>query len=211
MVSLDWSQCPAVESLPVKLEGAWLFKGTWMPVKVVFENLEAGMTVNEITGIFGVTREEVKTVLRFVSESLAGAWRFKGTRMPVKVVFENLGAGMSVDEIAGMFDVTREEVKSVLHFASESLTNEPASGYSQYEVLNRISRKAAMVILFANLSVLLCIYLGYNGVAAVLGLLTGFSTLFVVFRQAPSHGVNQIEQLNNKNLPNIRVPREGGR
>ena len=48
--------------------------------------------------------------------------------MPVKAVFENLEAGMSVDEITEVFDVTREEVKAVLHFASESLAKEPAFG-----------------------------------------------------------------------------------
>jgi uncharacterized protein (DUF433 family) len=59
---------------------------------------------------------------------VSGAWVFKGTRMPVKAVFENLEAGMSVDEITEVFDVTREEVKAVLHFASESLAKEPAFG-----------------------------------------------------------------------------------
>ena len=71
MASLDWSQCPAVESIPGKVGGAWVFKGTRMPVKAVFENLEAGMSVDEITEVFDVTREEVKAVLHFASESLA--------------------------------------------------------------------------------------------------------------------------------------------
>jgi hypothetical protein len=47
MASLDWSQCPAVESIPGKVSGAWVFKGTRTPVAVVFENLEDGMTVDE--------------------------------------------------------------------------------------------------------------------------------------------------------------------
>ena len=37
---LDWSQCSAVESVPGKLSGAWVFRGTRMPVAAVFENLE---------------------------------------------------------------------------------------------------------------------------------------------------------------------------
>ena len=41
--------------------------------------------------------------------------------MPVQTVFENLEAGMSVDEITEVFDVTPEEVRAVLHFASQSL------------------------------------------------------------------------------------------
>jgi hypothetical protein len=49
MASLDWSQCPAVESIPGKLSGAWVFKDTRMPVSIVFENLEAGATIDEIT------------------------------------------------------------------------------------------------------------------------------------------------------------------
>jgi uncharacterized protein (DUF433 family) len=70
MAGLDWSQCPAVESVPGKVSGAWVFKGTRMPVQTVFENLEAGMSVDEITEVFDVTPEEVKAVLRFASTSL---------------------------------------------------------------------------------------------------------------------------------------------
>lgn len=52
---------------------------------------------------------------------VSGAWVFRGTRMPVKTVFENLEAGMSVQEIAGVPDVTADEIKAVLHCASQSL------------------------------------------------------------------------------------------
>ena len=48
MPVLDWSQCPAVESVPGKVSGAWVFKDTRMPVSLVFENLEAGATIEEI-------------------------------------------------------------------------------------------------------------------------------------------------------------------
>jgi len=71
MTALDWSQCSAVESVPGKLSGAWVFRGTRMPVKTVFENLEAGMSVEEITEVFDVTPEEVKAVLHFAAQSLA--------------------------------------------------------------------------------------------------------------------------------------------
>ena len=71
MPALDWSQCPAVESIPGKVSGAWVFRGTRMPLKTVFENLEAGMSLAEITEVFDVTSEEVKAVLHFASESLA--------------------------------------------------------------------------------------------------------------------------------------------
>ena len=42
MAILDWSKCPAVESVPGRLSGAWVFRDTRMPVSAVFENLEAG-------------------------------------------------------------------------------------------------------------------------------------------------------------------------
>ena len=69
--TLDWSQCPAVESIPGKVSGAWVFRGTRMPVQTVFENLEAGMSAEEITEVFDVTADEVRAVLHFASQSLA--------------------------------------------------------------------------------------------------------------------------------------------
>lgn len=68
--TLDWSQCPAVESIPGKVSGAWLFRDTRMPVSIVFENLEAGATVDEIMEWFDVTREQVVAVLEFAARSL---------------------------------------------------------------------------------------------------------------------------------------------
>jgi len=65
MTTLDWSQCPAVESVPGKVSGAWVFKDTRMPVATVFENLEAGLTVDEVIEEFSVTREQISAVLRF--------------------------------------------------------------------------------------------------------------------------------------------------
>lgn len=73
MAQLDWSQCPAVESIPGKVSGAWVVKGTRMPVQTIFENLEAGLSVKEITEVFDVTEGEVKAVLRFATQSLEQA------------------------------------------------------------------------------------------------------------------------------------------
>lgn len=42
MALLDWSQCPAVESIPGKVSGTWVLRNTCMPVATIFENLEAG-------------------------------------------------------------------------------------------------------------------------------------------------------------------------
>jgi uncharacterized protein (DUF433 family) len=71
MAALDWSQCPAVESIPGKVSGAWLFKGTRMPVAIVFQNLEAGASLDDIMEWFeGLDREQVKAVIEFVARSL---------------------------------------------------------------------------------------------------------------------------------------------
>jgi len=76
MAQLDWSQCSAVESVPGKVSGAWVLKGTRMPVQTIFENLEAGLSVKEITEVFDVTEEEVKAVLHFATQSLEKAPAF---------------------------------------------------------------------------------------------------------------------------------------
>jgi len=69
MAALDWSQCPAVESIPGKVSGAWVFKGTRLPVATVIENLE-DLSVDEVIEQFDVTREQVEAVLEFVADSL---------------------------------------------------------------------------------------------------------------------------------------------
>ena len=69
-VSAGWSQCPAVESIPGKVSGAWVFRGTRMPVATVFENLEAGANIEEIVEWFDLTREQVTAVLDFAARSL---------------------------------------------------------------------------------------------------------------------------------------------
>ena len=55
---LDWSECSAVESIPGKVSGAWVLRGTRTPVKTLFENLEAGMSIEELIEQFPVTREQ---------------------------------------------------------------------------------------------------------------------------------------------------------
>lgn len=69
---LAWNQCPAVERLPGKVSGAWLFQGSRVPVKALFENLEDGATVDDfLTWFPGVTRAQVQAVLEFAEHSLA--------------------------------------------------------------------------------------------------------------------------------------------
>jgi uncharacterized protein (DUF433 family) len=69
MASLDWSECAAVESVPGKVSGAWVFKGTRTPVSILFDNLEDGMTIDEVLEQFPVTREQIKAVLEFAARS----------------------------------------------------------------------------------------------------------------------------------------------
>ena len=70
MANLDWSQCSAVESIPGKRSGAWVFKDSRMPVSTVFENLESGASIEEIMEWFDVTRDQIVAVLEFAARSL---------------------------------------------------------------------------------------------------------------------------------------------
>jgi uncharacterized protein (DUF433 family) len=67
--TLDWSQCPAVESIPGKVSGAWVFRDTRLPVATIIENLEDS-SVEEVMEQFDVTREQINAVLDFVADSL---------------------------------------------------------------------------------------------------------------------------------------------
>ncbi len=70
MASPDWSQCDALESIPGKVSGAWVLRGTRTPVKILFENLEAGMSIEEVIEQFPVSREQLDSLMAFVARSL---------------------------------------------------------------------------------------------------------------------------------------------
>lgn len=71
MANLDWPQCDAVESVPGKVSGAWLLKGTRMPVSAVFENIAGGASIDDLMDWFdGLDREQVKAVIEFAARSL---------------------------------------------------------------------------------------------------------------------------------------------
>ncbi len=70
MASLDWSQCPSVESIPGKRSGPWVFRDTRTPVSVVFDNLGVGATVSEIMDWFHLTQEQAASVIEFAARSL---------------------------------------------------------------------------------------------------------------------------------------------
>jgi len=71
MAPLDWSQCQAVEGVPGKVSGAWVLRGTRMPVATIFKNLEAGANIDDIMEWFdGLDREQVKAIIEFAARSL---------------------------------------------------------------------------------------------------------------------------------------------
>ena len=72
----DWSKCPAVESHPNRLGGAWVFAGTRVTVSSLFRNLKTGATVQEFVEWFpGVELSQVEAVFQHEIESLSGKVR----------------------------------------------------------------------------------------------------------------------------------------
>ena len=70
----NWSTCPGVERDPEKVSGAWVFRGTRVPVSALFENLEDGVQVADFVAWFpGVTAEQVRAVLEHVAHTLEAA------------------------------------------------------------------------------------------------------------------------------------------
>jgi uncharacterized protein (DUF433 family) len=68
---LDWSNCSVVERDPDKVSGAWVFRGTRIPVIALFENLEGGARVDDFLAWFpGVSRQQVDAVLEHAQRSL---------------------------------------------------------------------------------------------------------------------------------------------
>lgn len=72
LVMLDCGDCQQVERSEEKLSGAWVFRGTRVPVRALFENLETGATIDEFLEWFpGVTQDQVVAVLVHAEQSLA--------------------------------------------------------------------------------------------------------------------------------------------
>ena len=71
---IDWSSCPAVERDAERVSGAWVFRGTRVPVSALFQNLEDGAHVSDFIVWFpGVTLEQVRAVLERAARSLEAA------------------------------------------------------------------------------------------------------------------------------------------
>ena len=68
---LDWTTCHAVERDPERLSGAWVFRGTRVPVSALFENLEGGATLDQFLEWFpGVARAQAEAVLEHAARSV---------------------------------------------------------------------------------------------------------------------------------------------
>jgi uncharacterized protein (DUF433 family) len=71
---MDWSTCAAVERDPERVSGAWVFRGTRVPIAALFENLEDGVSVDEFVRLFpGVTLGQVRAVLEHAARSALAA------------------------------------------------------------------------------------------------------------------------------------------
>ena len=70
----DWSTCPAVERMPGKVSGAWVFAGTRIPLSALYENLASGATVEEFAEWFpGVDERQIRAVLEHEAKTLSAA------------------------------------------------------------------------------------------------------------------------------------------
>jgi uncharacterized protein (DUF433 family) len=71
---IDWSSCSAVERDPERVSGAWVFRGTRVPVAALFENLEDGVPVGQFVELFpGVTLDQARAVLEHAARSALAA------------------------------------------------------------------------------------------------------------------------------------------
>ena len=67
---IDWASCSAVERDPERVSGAWVFRGSRVPVAALFENLEDGVRVGEFVELFpGVTLDQARAVLEHAART----------------------------------------------------------------------------------------------------------------------------------------------
>ena len=68
---IDWSSCAAIEGDPQRVCGAWVFRGTRVPVESLFQNLKDGANVSDFVRSFpGVTAEHIRVALEQAVRSL---------------------------------------------------------------------------------------------------------------------------------------------
>ena len=113
MAALDWSQCPAVESIPGKVSGAWVFKGTRLPVATVIENLE-DLSIDEVIEQFDVTREQITAVSSSWPRACAP------TRFPPVLVLFDHGTPKGLARALPGTPSTRRKPRAGTHSATAS-------------------------------------------------------------------------------------------
>jgi len=71
---MSWQECPSVVKNPEIMSGEYVFRGTRVPVRALFQNLEDGASLEEFLQWFpGVTRNQAEEVLKFAEQSLLAA------------------------------------------------------------------------------------------------------------------------------------------
>lgn len=67
---INWSSCPEIERDPERVGGAWVFKGTRVPVAALFENLEEDASIQQFIEWFpGVSLSQARQVLEHAARS----------------------------------------------------------------------------------------------------------------------------------------------
>ena len=71
-IQISWLTCPEVERQPGKVSGTWVFRGTRVPVRALFENFRDGASIEDFLQWFpGVRRDQVQAVLDHELASLS--------------------------------------------------------------------------------------------------------------------------------------------
>jgi uncharacterized protein (DUF433 family) len=66
---IDWSRCAVLESIPGKVSGAWVFRGTRVPVSAILKNLKH-LTPSQLAEEYpSVSLEQIGAVLDFLARS----------------------------------------------------------------------------------------------------------------------------------------------
>ena len=72
---LDWSHCAVVERTPGKVSGAWVFKGTRVPVDTILTFLAKGYSVDQLLRSWPeLARPAVEEAIHLASESLQNCY-----------------------------------------------------------------------------------------------------------------------------------------
>ncbi len=154
MATLDWSQCPVVESIPGRVSGAWVFRGTRLPVATVIENLE-NLSIEEVMEQFDVTREQIRRCSISWRRASRHRRRANPSRPPMLILFDHGTPKGLIRALAGHQVITAQsrgwdelDNGALLDAAEEfgfelMLTTDRRIRYQQ----NLAGRKIALVVL----------------------------------------------------------------